>query len=242
MADQDPSALEDGSQAGGGSAGAGDPGGQGGAPQAGAQPQPGAGAQPADPDWAGIPDNIRSAVEKRIGAMTAKHQKEIETLRESQGQISRPAATEGQEAAFEPQSAYANWEKTSLGGDAKAMELFRGFRDIMDQAVVAYVESRLSPLNQGFQGAEERSFYATNPAALAKKADIEAEMKATPGISRDKAWRIVNYGAPPPARPAKIPPPGQRPGGAGAPSGANDLPRGKGIGAMVEAAATMRGL
>lgn len=232
--------LEDGTQAGNGT-GAGDLIGQGGAPQAGGQPPVDPSAPPADQEWAGVPDNIRTAVEKRLGAMTAKN-KELEARLESQGQTAQPQAPVDGEGAFDPQTSYSNWEKTALGGDQKAMELFRGFRDIMDQAVVSYVQSQLSPLNTGFQSAEERSFYATNPAATAKKREIEAEMKATPGISREKAWRIVNYGAPPPTRPNKLPPPGQRPGGAGAPSGANDLPRGKGIGAMVEAVATQRGL
>lgn len=238
MSEQDPNSSVEPPIPGAGEPGEGAPTPAGAAPSGG-EPEGQPPAPPPDPDWAGVPENVRNAVQKRIDAVISKNKELEDRLAGLSPSPEAPAGGGGEEE--NPAVAYAEWEKTALNGDPKAIALFRGFRDIIDQAVVAYVDSKVAPLDRGFQDSAAEAFYRANPAAQTKKREIEAEMKAVPGLTRDKAWRIVNYGAPPPARPPKAPPPGQRPGAPGAPSAPADLPRGKGIGAIVQAVADKKG-
>jgi hypothetical protein len=222
-----------------------------GAPPDGGTPS-GAPAAPPDPNaWPDdVPQNVRDAVQKRIDAMSAKSkalEDQIEQMRSNPAQPAKSA--EGGEGGEEsrPFASYETWKGQALGNDPKAIALFDGFQQAMmadlDRAVVAYVTSQLAPLQTGFSSSEKDAFYRSNPAAKSKEREIEAELSSMPGLTREKAWRIVNYGAAlTPPRPPKAPPPGQKPGASGAPSGAGDLPRGKGIGALVEAVAASKGL
>jgi hypothetical protein len=140
---------------------------------------------------------------------------------------------------------YESWKQTALKGDAQAITFFDGLKDALlatvERGVMAYVDSKIQPLQEGHTGFVADGFFKANSWAEPRRAEIEAAVKQFPGMKYEQAARMLGI-APPAQRPSRIPPPGAKPGMPGAPSNLKDLPKGKGLGPIVEAVMASKGL
>jgi hypothetical protein len=115
---------------------------------------------------------------------------------------------------------------------AQAVALFDGLHQAITadfaRAIEGYIADQLAPYQQFRTNVESDGFYKTNSAAAGKREEVEALVQKYPGMDRQDAWKIVNYGAPTgPARPQKSPPPGSSIRGQGAPVGDGNPYKGK---------------
>lgn len=196
----------------------------------------------------GFSPDVAKAFEKRIGAEVAKR-KELESrIAQFESKAGSPNKAE-ESFAFD---GYESWKKQNLNGadSAQASTFFDGFVQALtsdiDRAVSKYIDDYFKesadPLFKWKESTESKEFYSSNPGAESKRDEIEDMLKEIPKLSREQAWRIVNYGNTSQAPARKNPPPGARPGTPGAPSGGNGIPRGKGIGAIVEHVMNQKGI
>ena len=184
----------------------------------------------------------QEAFEARLGSEVSKRKALEEKLAALEGRL-QPA-----EEPAEEQFRFEAWDgfKSQYLKDADANtisffnDLHSSFMRDVDRAVYGFVQDRLSPFEEKDRTQAREGFFSKNPVAREKEAEIQKLIERYPGMPYEDAWKLVNYGNTAPA-PRKLPPPGGRPSTPGAPMSPNGVPKGKGIGAIIEHVMNQRG-